>query len=334
MIRRKRARSHPKTDTPDFKNWFGGSKIVDQFGDPMIVYHGTNATFGVFDPARGTEYGIYMTPSKRYAAAWGNVMPLHVRMVTPLEVESKGDISPRDLTKADVDRLMQHGYDGIVSVTPGRPVWTASELVAFDPRQVRTAAIRFDEHDIEFPEWLRCLGFVDESWHKDVAAQATRVLSDDTMLCVWVNYDDPEDREGVDYKFAVHLLHKQAGSWKDIEERAEFQDDLSAAEAVKARLAAHWDRDVGGSAIRPEVARRMRDLARQVVDLEFVSEVREAAEKELYDLVHQHLTPEEISQCISAAAQGSVRERIDALMEQLRLPPIEETADGAPSLDP
>ena len=35
-------------DTPEFKSWFGGSKVVDSKGKPMRVYHGTAAEFDAF----------------------------------------------------------------------------------------------------------------------------------------------------------------------------------------------------------------------------------------------------------------------------------------------
>jgi len=43
--------------TPDFKKWFGdwendtenASKVVDENGEPLVVYHGTNSKFNVFD---------------------------------------------------------------------------------------------------------------------------------------------------------------------------------------------------------------------------------------------------------------------------------------------
>lgn len=37
------------TDSPAFKNWFGGSKIVNEDGSPKVVYHQTNKDFTVFD---------------------------------------------------------------------------------------------------------------------------------------------------------------------------------------------------------------------------------------------------------------------------------------------
>ena len=38
------------TDTPEFKRWFGKSKIKDANGKPLVLYHGTNAIFNIFDP--------------------------------------------------------------------------------------------------------------------------------------------------------------------------------------------------------------------------------------------------------------------------------------------
>ena len=32
----------------DFSEWFKGSKVVDSFGRPLIVYHGTNSSFSKF----------------------------------------------------------------------------------------------------------------------------------------------------------------------------------------------------------------------------------------------------------------------------------------------
>lgn len=37
-----------QTDTAAFKAWFGDSKVVDENGDPLVVYHGTGSEFDVF----------------------------------------------------------------------------------------------------------------------------------------------------------------------------------------------------------------------------------------------------------------------------------------------
>ena len=41
-----------QTETPAFKEWFGDSKVVDDEGKPLVVYHGTTADFDTFDNSR------------------------------------------------------------------------------------------------------------------------------------------------------------------------------------------------------------------------------------------------------------------------------------------
>jgi hypothetical protein len=62
------------TNTPEFKAWFGNSKVVDADGKPMVVYHGSANKFETFDPTKSgnVQYsdwgkGIYLTPSKSTA---------------------------------------------------------------------------------------------------------------------------------------------------------------------------------------------------------------------------------------------------------------------------
>ena len=38
-----------QTETKQFKRWFGKSKVVDEEGKPLVVYHATDAEFTVFD---------------------------------------------------------------------------------------------------------------------------------------------------------------------------------------------------------------------------------------------------------------------------------------------
>ena len=94
--------------TSNFKNWFGdwendpqnASKILDANGEPLVVYHGTNAldikTFkrsikGWLGP------GIYFTPYKQYAEVYkrgkpGTVMGLFMNMRNPMLVNTTNPI--------------------------------------------------------------------------------------------------------------------------------------------------------------------------------------------------------------------------------------------------
>lgn len=46
-------------DTPAFKAWFAGSKVVNQDGSPKVVCHGTTHAFDRFDPSKGDPEGFY-----------------------------------------------------------------------------------------------------------------------------------------------------------------------------------------------------------------------------------------------------------------------------------
>lgn len=66
-----------QTETPEFKKWFGDSKVVDADGKPLVVYHGTRRKFDEFSPnkpiaAYGNPEGIYFTTDKREAEEYAN----------------------------------------------------------------------------------------------------------------------------------------------------------------------------------------------------------------------------------------------------------------------
>jgi hypothetical protein len=64
----------PQIHTENFKKWFGdfekapekASKVVDESGKPLVVYHGTNKNFGEFKNAKTGQFGpaSYFTKSK------------------------------------------------------------------------------------------------------------------------------------------------------------------------------------------------------------------------------------------------------------------------------
>ena len=81
-------------NTPEFKNWFGDSKVVDENGRPLVVYHGTNSEFDTFDRRKANKIdhgffgaGFYFakTPQSGKAMARNaNIdMPLYIKMNNP-----------------------------------------------------------------------------------------------------------------------------------------------------------------------------------------------------------------------------------------------------------
>ena len=47
------------TQTPEFKRWFGRSKVVNSDGTPRVVYHGSTHVFEKFDISRANAEGYY-----------------------------------------------------------------------------------------------------------------------------------------------------------------------------------------------------------------------------------------------------------------------------------
>lgn len=158
-------------NTPAFKKWFGDSKVVDESGAPLIVYHGTFADFDKFDPARfgNTDRGFhgegfYFSESKDYAGSYapargGVVMPAYLNISNPFVKPSQathgvgwreaarsalGDIGVRDVgDSAEVTQALKAaGFDGVLVYKVDELVGGAPylfEVVAFEPTQIKSA---------------------------------------------------------------------------------------------------------------------------------------------------------------------------------------------------
>ena len=96
----------PPINSEAFKQWFGESKVVDENGNPLVVYHGTDAAFTTFSntgeklPSLG--YGYYFTPDISKAQQYGsNIMPVYISAERLLDW---GSLSNEDRSKI-IDRL-------------------------------------------------------------------------------------------------------------------------------------------------------------------------------------------------------------------------------------
>lgn len=168
--------------TPAFRAWFGdwegdpanASKVVDENGEPLVVYHGTNATedaetwnartrtydvehrkFTVFrrDAAGGRNAGHFFSDSADIAGSMGGeVYAVHLAMRSPLVVDVQGrtwgaipfwgGLKEADEVAAYAEA---HGHDGLIlrNVRDGAGVGemerTATDYVVFDSRQIKSA---------------------------------------------------------------------------------------------------------------------------------------------------------------------------------------------------
>jgi phage-related protein (TIGR01555 family) len=138
-----------------FADWFGNSKVVDENGKPLIVYHGsTSRDVEAFDPTRvtargrGDEAGVYFTPDSRVASYYarasdgqrGKVYAAYLRLENPLDTTKaiasfqKKGMSFGDAKREALKALDRSVHDGIIF--RGDKVNTA-EYVAFNSTQIK-----------------------------------------------------------------------------------------------------------------------------------------------------------------------------------------------------
>lgn len=74
----------------NFWNWFGDSKVVDEQGRPLVLYHGTGHDFSIFEVQ---SYGTaFLSTSKEVAKAFARHQPLtlYARVENPLIIDADG----------------------------------------------------------------------------------------------------------------------------------------------------------------------------------------------------------------------------------------------------
>ena len=147
-----------KTDTPQFKQWFGDSKVVDKSGEPLVLYTGTskdkdfkkfnipkNGAWFTTDPSLASTYAV-QNDSRDFKYEGGEfvevntasrVMPVYVRIEKPATLSDADEQTMRrapNYRKAQreiFDRLRAEGYDG---VDLGYGIW----VVLKDANQIKS----------------------------------------------------------------------------------------------------------------------------------------------------------------------------------------------------
>jgi hypothetical protein len=153
--------------TPEFKAWFGdwenepenASKVVDENGEPLVVYHGTDKEFNVFDKTKSGELetiegvdrkiGIYFTNKKSVASFFtknkGKISNYFVVIKNPYKTKI------RELSTFNIKFNRELGSDGVIW-NRGSGVYVNGkeyplqkgeiaeiEYIAFEPEQIKLA---------------------------------------------------------------------------------------------------------------------------------------------------------------------------------------------------
>jgi hypothetical protein len=159
-----------KRDTPEFKKWFGDSKVVDDAGQPRVVYTGTSKDVD-FKQFKAPKNGIWFTASPETASNYAKendskglkyeggryvetntaarVLPVYLKLENPKVYDQWPDSirNASNYRKAQGllwEQLRAQGYDGVVG-----PDQT---YVAFSPMQIKSAIGNNGDFDARTPD--------------------------------------------------------------------------------------------------------------------------------------------------------------------------------------
>ena len=147
-----------QTKTKAFKDWFGDSKVVDENGEPLVVYHGTTFTdITEFLPEGGSESsqeilkfyrdkksnnekfgrvvfrkGTFFSPKPEYAGSYtaentGVMYPVYIKAENPIYFDS----GTKQVSGVDPDKTA----DALILTADGE----INEIAVLDPVQVKSA---------------------------------------------------------------------------------------------------------------------------------------------------------------------------------------------------
>lgn len=143
----------------NFWKWFGDSKVVDENGRPLVVYHGTNEEFDEFDIRYFGRHdngwlgvGFYTTNDEEMAESYGSiVMPLYTKLENPyILTASDASYNPDHLrnklgvrTGMEINEyLRNNGYDGVLLSYTDDWGFAFREAMALERNQIKSTQNR------------------------------------------------------------------------------------------------------------------------------------------------------------------------------------------------
>lgn len=137
----------------NFYNWFGNSKVVDEQGRPLVVYHGTNNNFNIFDKSmfnktesRGDYVGegFYFHKKSYSAQKYGkNIIAAYLKLENPIIINNEQDANEFrdsfgkddkywDLQPSEIrTKLIERDYDGLIDNL-------YNQYATFEPNQIKS----------------------------------------------------------------------------------------------------------------------------------------------------------------------------------------------------
>jgi|LULO01.1.fsa_nt_gb GNAT superfamily N-acetyltransferase len=140
-----------KTKSPEFKKWFKGSKVVDENGKPLVVYHGTKTEGGFeeftskLSPRNQKGNQFYFSDNAMIANRYaknpygfdGSIFPVYLSFQNPLIIDAKGDFWSSS-SLSDQIKKSKKEHDSVIIKNVKDSGGIQNQYIAFEPTQIKS----------------------------------------------------------------------------------------------------------------------------------------------------------------------------------------------------
>lgn len=168
-----------QTQSNQFKKWFKNSQVVNDKGEPLVVYHGTNKEFSAFSHSAEQQNdagfageGFYFMSSKEWGDGYAEVavdngggnprtIEAYLRLENPkvitdyAEVVKGRDIRIEGVAQEIAKEIRDLGHDGVILNSKNKT--GPNEYMVLDPSQIKSATGNSGEFNSNDPSINRAL---------------------------------------------------------------------------------------------------------------------------------------------------------------------------------
>lgn len=119
--------STSRTETSEFKSWFGNSKVIDKHGKPLQMFHGTGNKFSEFnksrnwftsDPSVAEEYANDAANHRYVTKGNASIIPVYISIKNPVVFHPHSDLqwheAMSEWTRSSDHEYAKLGHDGVI----------------------------------------------------------------------------------------------------------------------------------------------------------------------------------------------------------------------------
>jgi hypothetical protein len=157
------------------------SKIIDENGEPLVVYHGSNTQFEIFNTAYN---GAFFAPEKSTARAYaeyaeqygfneeGERTGIKAVLDTFLNIKNPLTIDFTNRVYSEVSKesrnVRKDGYDGLIAKNVNDFTGTEDQYIAFEPNQIKSATDNAGTFNPNNPSILFQTAEVNEQFNEEL----------------------------------------------------------------------------------------------------------------------------------------------------------------------